>query len=241
MKQLLLDARRDLSAYFNSYWGFAVIAGVLMLDGLFFNAFAVGDQAKYSSKVIEDFFLFSFGMTNTAAILLTMRLLAEERQTGTMMLIDSSPLRDWQIVGGKFLSAFAVTLLFVALTVYMPALVFVNGKVSYGHIAAGYLGLVLVAAGTVAIGTFTSSVARSQLVAGFTSLAIVLPLVLMWWLAKVTEPPLQDIFSYLSLFDRHYRGFMRGQINTEDVVFFLSIAFVFLMMATRFLAVRRWR
>jgi ABC-2 type transport system permease protein len=241
MKQLLLIARRDLGAYLNSFWGYAVIAAVLVIDGLLFNAFALGDKATYSSKVIEQFFYFSFGTTIIASILLTMRLIAEERQTGTMVLIDSAPLREWQIVGGKYLSAMAVMTTLVLVTVYMPALVFVNGKVSYGHIAAGYFGLLLVAGACTAVGTFASTVARSQLVAGFLSVALIVFLLVMWMLAKVTEPPLQDVFSYLSLFDRHYRGFMRGQINTEDVVFYVSIVFVFLMLSNRFLAARRWR
>ncbi len=66
-------------------------------------------------------------------------------------------------------------------------------------------------------------------------------LLIFWLLAKVADPPLKDIFSYMSLFDRHYRGFMRGQINTEDVVFYLSIIFSALMLSTRFMAARRWR
>src|SRR5690606_36017207 len=116
-------------------------------------------------------------------------------------------------------------------TLYMPALVFVNGKVSYGHIVAGYTGLLLVAGATAAIGTFTSAISRLQLVAGFVSVAVVVFLLITWLLAKVADPPLKDVLSYMSFFDRHYRGFMRGQINTEDVVFYLSIVFVSLMLS----------
>jgi len=137
MRGMLLVARRELAAYLNSYWGYAVIAAVLVIDGLLFNAFALGNQPKYSSKVIEEFFYFSFGTTVIASILLTMRLVAEERQTGTIVLIDSSPLGAWQLIGGKYLSAMVVLATMVLATMYMPALVFVNGKVSYGHIFAG--------------------------------------------------------------------------------------------------------
>jgi ABC-2 type transport system permease protein len=241
MRGMLLVARRDLAAYLNNYWGYAVIAAVLLIDGLLFNAFALGDSPKYSSKVIEEFFYFSFGTTIIASVLLTMRLFAEERQTGTIVLIDSSPLSDWQLVGGKYVSAMVVLGGMVLLTIYMPALVFVNGKVSYGHIVAGYTGLLLVAGATAAIGTFASTISRSQLVAGFISVALVVFLLVTWLLAKVADPPLKDILSYLSFFDRHYRGFMRGQINTEDVIYYVSIVFVFLMLSSRFLAARRWR
>ncbi|MBC8066886.1 MAG: ABC transporter permease subunit [Deltaproteobacteria bacterium] len=241
MRQMLLVARRDLAGYLNSFWGYAVIAALLLVEGLFFNGFALGNQPKYSSKVIEDFFYLTFGITTAASILLTMRLVAEERQTGTIVLIDASPVSSWQLVGGKYLSAMTVLVAMVAATAYMPALVFVNGKVSYGHIFAGYLGVVLVVGAVAAVGTFASAISRSQLVAGFTSVAITVSLVVMWLLAKVADPPIADIFSYLSLFERHFRGFMRGQINSEDVVFYLSIAFVFLMLASRFMAARRWR
>lgn len=241
MKRMLLVARRDLGAYFNSYWGFAVIAAVLVIDGLLFNAFALGSEAKYSSKVIEEFFYFSFGTTVIASILLTMRLVAEERQTGTIVLVDSSPLASWELVGGKFISAMTVMLGLVLATVYMPALVFVNGKVSYGHIVAGYSGLMLVASACCAIGTLTSAISRSQLVAGFLSTLAIVFLLVSWLLAKVTEPPLNDLFTYISFFDRHYRPFMRGQVNTEDVIYYVSVAFVALMLSSRFMAARRWR
>lgn len=241
MRGMLMVARRDLAAYLNNYWGYAVIAAVLIIDGLLFNAFAMGERPKYSAQVIEEFFYFSFGTTIIAAILLTMRLVAEERQTGTIVLIDSAPLREWQVIGGKYVSAMVVLGGLVLATTYMPALVFVNGKVSYGHIVAGYSGLLLVAGATAAVGTFASTISRSQLVAGFLSTALVVVLLIFWLLAKVADPPLKDIFSYMSLFDRHYRGFMRGQINTEDVVFYLSIIFVSLMLSTRFMAARRWR
>lgn len=241
MKGMLMVARRDLAAYLNNYWGYAVIAAVLVIDGLLFNAFALGDKAKYSSQVIEEFFYFSFGTTVIASILLTMRLVAEERQTGTIVLIDSSPLADWQFIGGKYMSAMVVLSAMVLTTIYMPALVFVNGKVSYGHIVAGYTGLLLVAGSVAAVGTFASAISRSQLVAGFLSTVLTVFLLIAWLLAKVADPPLKELFSYVSLFDRHFRGFMRGQINTEDVVFYLSVMFVFLMLATRFFAGRRWR
>ena len=241
MRGMMLVARREMAAYFNSYWGWVVIAVILLIDGLLFNAFAVGDQPKYSSKVIEDFFFFSFGCTVIASLPITMRLFAEEKQTGTMVLLDSAPLSRWQVVGGKYLSAMAVMAVLVLSTLYMPALVFVNGKVSNGHIFAGYLGLLLVAAATVGIGTFGSAIARHQIVAFIISGLLLLFFVLAWLLAKVTDPPLQDIFSYLSFFDRHFRGFKEGKINTESIVFYLSVAFATLMMTSRFMAVRRWR
>ena len=241
MKGMLMIARRDLAAYLNGYWGYAVIAAVLVIDGVLFNALALTDKSRYSAEVLETFFYWTFGCTAVAAVLLSMRLVASEKESGTIVLLEASPLAPWQIVAGKYLSVMAVLTLLVALSTYMPALVAVNGKVSMGHIAAGYLGLLLVAAAVAAIGTFASTVSRLQLVAGFLSAMIVVLLVIMWWVARVADPPIKDVLSYMSLFQRHYEGFMRGQIHTEDVIFYLSICFVFLMGSTRFLAMRRWR
>lgn len=241
MRGMMLVARRELAAYFNSYWGWVVIAVILLIDGLLFNAIAVTSEPRYSSKVIEDFFMLSFGCTVIASLPVTMRLFAEEKQTGTIVLLDSAPLRRWQIVGGKYVSAMLVMAVLVLSTIYMPALVFVNGKVSYGHIFAGYLGLLLVAAAATGIGTLGSVVARNQIVAFIVSSLIILFFVLAWLLAKVADPPLKDMLSYLSFFDRHYRGFMEGKVSSESVVYFLSVTFVSLLVSSRYLAARRWQ
>ena len=241
MRGMLLIARRDLAAYFNSIWGYLVVAALLFFNGLAFNVFAIGKSPKYSTDVLEDFFYWTFGFVMTAAVLLTMRLIAEERQTGTLVLVDSSPLADWQVVGGKFLSALGFLALMIALTGYMPALIFLEGKVSYGHIVAGYTGLLLSGAAVVAIGTFSSAVSKHQLVAAVIAGVIVGVLILSWLLGRVTEAPLSDVFSYLSLYDRHFQPFQRGRINLEDVVYYLSLTFAFLMLSTRWLAARRWR
>ncbi len=241
MRGVMLIARREFAAYANSLWGYVVMAAVLLLDGVLFNAYALTDVPKYSADVLQGFFYFSFGTTAVASILLTMRLFAEERQNGTMVLLDSSPLSDWELVAGKYVSAMSVLLILILATGYMPALILVNGKVSAGHVFAGYLGLTLVAGACAAIGTFGSAVARHQLVAAVTSASIVVFLLLAWMLSRVSDPPLKEILAFMSLFDKHFRGFMNGRIELESVVYYLTISFVFLMLSTRWLSARRWR
>ncbi|MEZ4462214.1 MAG: ABC transporter permease [bacterium] len=242
MNGLWLVTRRELSAYFNSIWGYIVAAVILVIDGLLFNAFALTDRPRLSFEVLRDFYYFSFGTTTIAAILLTMKLVAEEKQTNTIVLLDSSPLSDWQIIGGKFLSALMFLTGLILATAYMPALIMVNGKVSLGHVMSGYLGLILVGAAVTAIGTFASTLSRSQLVAAVIGSVITVFLLISWLLAKVANPPLDGVLSYMSLFDRHFRTtFMEGRIDTRDVIYFLSLTFGFLMLATRFFASRRWK
>ena len=241
MKGLLLIARREMGAYANGYSGWLIVSLLLFVNGVFFNAFAMGKSAKASSEVLEDFFYYSFGIVCVAALLLTMRLIAEERQTGTLVLIDSSPLADWQVVGGKYLSAMMFIAGMTAISLYMPALIFINGKVSLGHIVAGTTGILLVGSAVAAIGTFASTLSRSQVVAAILGGVIVVVLLLAWLLGRVTDAPVDEMWSYVSLYDRHFQPFQRGRINTEDVIYYLSVTFVFLLMSTRIMSARRWR
>ena len=117
MNPVLLIARRELAAYLRTMSGYVIIASLLFADGLLFNVFAMAGTAKRSSEVLANFFYLTSGCTMICAWLLSMRLLAEERQTGTFTLLNTSPVRDSEIVLGKFVSAFAVILLMTALSI----------------------------------------------------------------------------------------------------------------------------
>src|SRR3954452_16398677 len=198
MRATLLIARRELGAYLRSMTGYVIAAVLLLINGLLFNAFSLGNGDKLSSQVLSDFFYFSSGTTIIASVFISMRLLAEERQTGTLVLLTSSPVHDWEIVLGKFLSALAFLAMITFATVYMPALIFVNGKVSFGHMAAGYVGLLLLGSAALAIGTFGSALARSQVLAAIFSGCILVAMIVCWMLAKVTEAPLNDVFTAMA-------------------------------------------
>ncbi len=241
MKVVALLVRRELASYFNTGWGWVILTFVLLIDGLLFNAFALGGNERYSADVLQDFFYFSSGTTMIAGILLTMRLLAEERQTGTVVILETAPIREGEIVLGKFLGAFAFLAIVTVLTGYMPALIFVNGKVSIAQILTGYLGLLSLGAATIAIGTFGSALARNQLLAAVLGAVLLVLMLLGWLVGQITEPPFSEIFSYVAIFDRHFQPFMEGRINVEGLVFYASICFAFLLLSTRTLQVRRWR
>jgi len=170
-----------------------------------------------------------------------MRLIAGERENGTLVLLNTAPIRERELVLGKFLAGLAFLGIITALTVYMPALIFVNGKVSFGHMAAGYLGLLLLGAASLAIGTFGSSLARTQVLAAIFSGVIVVALLICWLLAKVTERPFSEVFQNLALWQRHFPPFQAGQVHLRDVFYFLSLTYLALFGATRVLEARRWR
>jgi ABC-2 type transport system permease protein len=142
---------------------------------------------------------------------------------------------------GKYLSALAFLSLLTLATLYMPALIFVHGKVSIGHITAGYAGLLLVGAAVLAIGTFGSSLGRNQLEAAAVSGFLVLFFVLTWKLGRIAAPPLSEIFSNMSLYDKHFQPFQRGRVEVAAVVYYLSLCFVFLSLSIRHMSLRRWQ
>ncbi len=241
MKAIWLLVQRELKSYFDTSWGWTIFALVLILDGVMFNAFALGTRERYSADVLSDFFYFSSGTTMIAGILLTMRLVAEERQTGTLTLLQTAPIRSMDIVLGKFLGAFLFLTLITLATAYMPALIFVHGKVSLGQIVVGYVGLLSLGAATIAIGTFSSAIARNQLLAAVVGAGILVFILLGWMMGQVTESPLSGLFSYTAIFDRHFQPFMKGRLNTEGLVYFASVCFAFLLLAVRSMQLRRLR
>ncbi|HSZ83503.1 MAG TPA: ABC transporter permease [Polyangia bacterium] len=241
MNAILLIARRELGSYLRSMTGYIIAALVLVIDGLLFQAFVLGGPERLSAEVLSNFFFISSGITMIASVFISMRLFAEERQTGTLVLLTSSPVHDWEIVLGKFLSAFVFLSGITLATVYIPALIFVNGKVSVGHMAAGYLGLVLLGGAAIAIGTFGSALARTQVLAAIFSGVIVTALVICWLLAKVTERPFADIFTSLALWQRHFPPFQAGQVHLRDVFYYLAVIYLALFASTRVLEARRWR
>jgi ABC-2 type transport system permease protein len=242
MRTALLIARRELGSYLRTMNGYIIAAAVLLVDGILWNAFALGaQQDKHSAEVLSDFFYFSSGTTMIAAVFLSMRLVAEERQTGTLVLLTSSPVRDREIILGKFFASLAFLAMITLATVFMPALIMINGKLSIGQVAAGYLGLLLLGSAALAIGTLGSALARSQVLAAILSGAMLVGLIVVWLLAGVSERPLNDVFLALALWGRHFPPFQAGVINLRDVAYYLLVTYFALFAATRVLEARRWQ
>ncbi|MBX3128577.1 MAG: ABC transporter permease subunit [Polyangiaceae bacterium] len=240
MSAAMLIARRELLAYVRSPLGASVVAAALLVDGIYFYWKGLTEKLV-SAQVLQEFFYGASGTTMVAAIVLSMRLLAEERQLGTLTLLNTSPVRDGEIIVGKFISAFGILAVMTLLTLYMPLLIFVNGKVSVAHIAVGYLGLLLLGAACIAIGLFASALAKSQVVAAIVGVVILVPLLLLWVVARAVDPPLNTFLSALALHHENYRPFMVGILELRAVAFYLAVTYFFLLAATKTLEARRWR
>lgn len=241
MSTALLIARREFGSYFRSWLGPVLMAAVLLADGILFYWKIGLDQKLLSAQVLIEFFYNSSGPLMIAAIILTIKLLAEERQSGTLILLNTSPVKDRDIVAGKFLAAYGVLAITTLLSVYMPLWIFVHGKVALGHIVVGYVGLLLLGAAITAIGVFGSALAGSQVVAAILSALMAAVFVLLWLLAKASEPPLNKYLSALAVHHENFRPFMQGILLPSGVVFYVVFTYAFLFGAVKVLEARRWQ
>ena len=240
MNPTLLIARRELAGYFRSPLGSVIIAVALLLNGILFYVEAISKQLL-SGEALAQFFYNASGVTAAAALLLSFRLIAEERQTKTFTLLNTSPVSDRHIVLGQFISAALMVGLLTVLSLYMPALLYFSGKISLGHIAVGYLGLFLIGAASCAIGLFASTLTRHQVVAVITGAVILAVMFILWMVARVADPPLSDFLSGLAFHHVNFRPFQLGILELRGVAYYLGVTYFFLLASIKVLEARRWR
>ncbi|HEY4239343.1 MAG TPA: ABC transporter permease subunit [Kofleriaceae bacterium] len=232
---------RELRAYFRAPFTWVIAWLLLLVDGILFQAFALAGE-QLSADVLANFFRYSSGVAMAAGILLSFRLISEERQTHSLVLLNTSPVRDSEIVAGKFLAALTFLAFLLALSIYLPLLIKVNGKISTAQIAVGYLGLFLIGAMSLGIGMFASSLARQQIVAGVIALAILVVMFMLYPFAKKLDEPVRYVFSNLDMWWIHFQeGFMRGILNLKDIVYYLAMTYFFLLLTTKTLEAKRWQ
>ena len=241
MHALSLIVRREMNVFFRTWTGYIIAALTLLLQGLLLNAFAIGNTAKYSAEVLADFFYFSSGITMVAAVFLAIRLIADERSTGSILLFYTSPVSERVYIYAKFFSAFIFLSFIHLLSLYMPLLIMVHGKISVGHLLSGYLALSLLGAATVAIALFCSSLARSQLLAGIFAACLLTILLALWLVAKIVSEPLRELFIYLAIHNLHFSSFRKGIVHSKHIVYYLSVVIFFTETSVRVLQARRWQ
>jgi ABC-2 type transport system permease protein len=241
MRAISIIYRRELGHYFRSPVGWIIAATVLLIDGILFQTLALGGE-KLSAEVLEGFFYWGTGIPMFCGILLSFRLLSEERQNHSMVLLKTSPVRDVDIVLGKFFAALTFLALIMLISIYMPLLIKVNGKITWSQIIVGYLGLFLYGSAVLALGIFASSLTRQQIIAALLGVVILALMHLLWQLARVVDSPLKDVFQQLDIWWLHYQqSFQRGILNLKDVVYYLGVTYFFLLLATKTLEAKRWQ
>ncbi len=241
MRAISIIYRRELGAYLRSPFSWVIAAVLLLVDGLLFQGFAMADK-QLSAVVLEKFFYFSSGIAMAAGLLLSFRLISEERQTHSMVLLTTSPVRDSEIVIGKFLAALTFLTILLALSIYIPLLIKVRGKITYSQIGVGYLGLYLIGAAALGIGMFASALSRHQLVAAVLALLMLIVMVILFQFAKKLDGTVREVFGDLDLWWIHFQnGFMRGVLNLKDVVYYLAVTYFFLLLSVKTLEAKRWQ
>ena len=234
--------RKELASYLRSSVGYLIAAAMLLVCGLLFQTEALGKEPKLSAAVLSEFFRFCSGCTIGASIALSIRLVSEERQQHTMVLLNTSPVRDVAIIVGKFLAAFTFLSLIVIASIYMPLLIKVNGKITMAQVFVGYLGLLLLGGASLAIGIFASALSKHYLVAATVALVLITIMLQLYPLGLKLDEPLRGALQDLGLWHKHFGlSFMKGVLNLRDVVYYLAVIYFFLLLATKALEANRWR
>jgi ABC-2 type transport system permease protein len=250
----LTIARKELSSYFRSPIAYGVMAFFALIAGYFFYVAVVyfvqrgiqtammGQSAPMdlNELVIRPL----FGNVRVVGLFLipmiTMRLFAEEKRTGTIELLVTSPLTDWEIILGKWLAAMVLYAAMLGLSALSIVILFAYGKPDWRPVLVGYLGLLLQGGCLLAIGTFISTCTKNQIVAGVGGFAICLLLWVLDWVSSFGSTVTDRVLSYLSVLG-HFDSFSKGVLDTKDIVYYLSVIFVGLFLTARSMESLRWR
>jgi ABC-2 type transport system permease protein len=254
MRNVWTICQKELQSYFASPVAYILLAAFAALFGYFFwNAVAIftfySMQSQMTGRAVtmninEQIIAPLLANASVLAMFLvpmiTMRLFAEENNRGTIELLLTSPLRDWEILLGKWLGAFgmyAALLLFTALNLIF---LFAHGTPDWKPVLTGYLGLLLQGGAMLAIGAFLSTLTRNQIVAAVMTFVVLLLLYVFAWVAGYEQATWAKVLAYLSLVS-HSESFSKGVIDLKDVVYYLSITFFGLFLTARSLESLRWR
>ena len=241
MRATSIIYKRELGRYLRSPVGWIIAAAALLVEGILFESQAMNGE-QLSAQVLERYFYWASGIPLFCGVLLAFRLLAEERQNNSMVLLNTSPIRDTEIILGKFFAALTFLSLIFVLSLYMPLLIKVNGKVTMLQIFAGYFGMFLLGAASLAIGIFASALTKSQIVAALLGAVFVLVLCMMFPLAKRLDSPMREVLEQVDLWWVHFQnGFMRGIINLKDIIYYVAVIYFFLLLAVKTLEAKRWQ
>ncbi len=227
--------RRELGAYFNQPVAYVVITAYLLICGWFFtsNLFLAGQAEVRGFLQMAPLMLVFFLPA------LSMRLLAEEWKNGTMELLVTLPLRDRDVVLGKFLAVFAVFAVAQGLTLLYPITVGILGHPDVGQMVAGYTGLLLTGAAFAAIGLLASALTSSQVVAFILGFFVCFGLYIMGSALSLVPSVLLPLFEFISV-DGHLANFSKGVVDLRDVLYFGSVVVLCLAATVNALQGRRW-
>lgn len=258
MRNVYLVARKELQSYFSSPVAYVVITMFLVITGYFFynqfTSFSVlSFQASTDPALAKQQNLLNITETvvrplfgNISMImllmmpLLTMRLFAEEKRSGTIELLLTYPITDMEVIIGKFIACLVVFLLMLLMTATHPILLIVFGEPEIGPILTGYVGLFFMGAAFISLGIFTSSLTENQIIAATLSFGVLFLFFMMGYSVGMMGPFLGNLIMYISLIG-HLESFAKGVIDTTDIIYYGVFITLFIFLTLRVLESKRWR
>ncbi|MFA4043268.1 MAG: hypothetical protein HZRFUVUK_000033 [Candidatus Fervidibacterota bacterium] len=230
-----LIAWREVKSFFTSWIAYVMLLFFLVLCGFIFYAIFMVGRTSDMRYFFWDVAVLLMFITPT----MTMRLFAEERRLGTLELLLTSPVTDWQVVLGKFFGSFIVLCITLALTLYVPIVVKRIANPDLGPYWSAYIGLLFYGSVMLSIGTFWSATTDNQIIAAVATFGTLLLLYIISWPAEGLSG-WSEVFQRLSLYYR-YKDFAEGLVDTKHIVFYLTTTFLTLYFAVKVLESRLWR
>ena len=254
MNQVLLICNKEFKSYFSSPIAYLLMAffGLIFGYGLYTAtaqtvALSMRSQMMGQSQPInlnDEIIRPLLGFASTIALFLipmiTMRLVAEEKKTGTIELLLTSPVKDYQIILGKWCGAMLLFLCILGMSAINIAMLFAWGKPDWKPVLVAYLGLILQGGCLLAIGEFISTMTRNQIIAGGVTFFVCLLLWLLSWSTAFDTSASSQVLNYLSIVT-HFDNFAKGLLDSKDVIFYLSMIFFGLFLTSRSMESLRWR
>ena len=253
MRNILAIAQREQNAYFSSPIAYVLIGFFALLFGWFFYvplAFFEQQSMQMGMNPTQPLninqMLVGPTLMNTTVIMLflfpliTMRTYSEEKRSGTIELLLTSPITDVQIILGKFLGAMLLYAAMLAVTTIHIAILFIYGNPEWKPIVTGYLGLLLMGGCFLSLGLFISSLTKNQIVAAMATFAVFLMLWIINWIGTFVGPTTQSVLAHLSLTE-HFDDFAKGIIDTKHVIYYLSFMAFGLFLTAKSVDSERWR
>lgn len=230
MKQIWMITRRELQSFFDSLIAYIMIVVFLVISGLF--TWLYGSDVFFVNQAsLQSFFGIAFWTLFFFIPALTMKQIAEERKSGTIEMLLTKPISEWQLIWGKFFATLILIAIALLLTLPYYITVWSLGPVDHGAVWTGYLGLLLMSSAYISIGLFSSSLTNNQIVAFLLALFIgIFFHIIFGFLASNMSGLIGAIFSYLSL-SAHFESISRGVIDSKDIIYFLSIIFMGIIAA----------
>jgi ABC-2 type transport system permease protein len=253
MTNILAIVRKEWKGYFASPVGYVVIGMYALVFGGLYDLYLSwftrqsmqgpqmgGGPMNVNLQLIRPVFDFSMTVALFVVPLITMRTYAEEKRSGTIELLMTSPVTDFQILMGKFLGAMSLYAAMLGITLIHIGVLFAYGNPEWKPIVTSYLGVLLLGGSYVSVGLFFSSLTKNQIVAGMFTFAVLLLFLIVGWIGPFVGPAVERVATYLSL-TSHVDDFLRGVIDSQHIVYYLSFITFGLFLTAKAVDSERWR